>query len=52
MSLDNEDTTGNDLQLNPGSHGLNLPSACTIVIIAGKLTENQEQKKVEQLIST
>ena len=25
-----------DLQLVPGSHGMNVPSICTIVIIAGK----------------
>ena len=24
------------LQLVPGSHGMNVPSTCTIVIIAGK----------------
>ena len=35
MHLDNADT-GNGLQLVPGSHGMNVPSTCTIVIIAGK----------------
>ena len=35
MQLDNEDTH-NRLQLVPGSHGMNVPSTCTIVIIAGK----------------
>ena len=34
MRLDDEDLE-NDLQLVPGSHGMNVPSACTIVIIAG-----------------
>ena len=34
MSLDDEDT-GNGLRLVPGSHGQNVPSTCTIVIIAG-----------------
>ena len=33
MKLDNN--TGKGLQLVPGSHGMNVPSACTIVIIAG-----------------
>ena len=31
-----EEDSENDLQLNPGSHGMNAPSACTIVIIAGE----------------
>ena len=34
MTLAEEDSE-NDLQLNPGSHGMNVPSACSIVIIAG-----------------
>ena len=34
MRLDDEDSE-NDLQLVPGSHGMKVPSACTIVIIAG-----------------
>ena len=34
MRLDDEDT-GNALQLVPGSQGQNVPSTCTIVIIAG-----------------
>ena len=25
----------NSLQLVPGSHGMNVPNACTIVVIAG-----------------
>ena len=35
MSLDNENTW-NGLQLVAGSGGMTVPSACTIVIIAGK----------------
>ena len=35
MTLDDEDTE-NGLQLVPGSHGMNVPSTCSIVIIAGK----------------
>ena len=34
MRLDNEDTW-KDLQLVPESHDMDVPSACTIVIIAG-----------------
>ena len=34
MRLADEDTA-DDLQLVPGSQGMNVPSACTIVIIAG-----------------
>ena len=34
MRLDDE-YTGNGLRLVPGSHGQNVPSTCTIVIIAG-----------------
>ena len=35
MRLDDEDT-GKGLQLVPESYGMDVPSACTIVIIAGK----------------
>ena len=35
MRLDGEDT-GKGLQLVPESHGIDVPSACTIVIISGK----------------
>ena len=38
MRLDDEDT-GKGLQLVPESHGMDVPSACTIVIIAGKLKQ-------------
>ena len=42
MRLDNEDLE-NGLQLVPGSHGINVPSACTNVIIAGcRLTDNHK----------
>ena len=34
MRLDNEHT-GYGLKFVPGSHGMEAPSACTIVIIAG-----------------
>ena len=37
LELDNAETR-NGLQLFPGSHGMNVPSTCTIVIIAGKLS--------------
>ena len=36
MRLDDEDTR-KGLQLVPESHGMDVPSACTIVIIAGKI---------------
>ena len=35
MRLDNEDT-GKGLKLVPETFGMNVPSSCTIVIIAGK----------------
>ena len=35
LRLDDEDT-GIGLQLVPGSFGMDVPNACTIVIIAGK----------------
>ena len=41
MRLADEDPV-DGLQLDPGSHGINVPSACTIVIIAGfRLTRTQ-----------
>ena len=36
MRLDDEDS-GDGLKLVSGTHGMNVPSACTIVIIAGYL---------------
>ena len=38
MRLDDEDT-GKGLQLVPESYGMDVPSACTIVIIAGKIPQ-------------
>ena len=35
MTLDDEHA-GKGLKLIPGTFGMNVPSACTIVIIAGK----------------
>ena len=35
MRLDDEDT-GNSVKLVPETFGMNVPNACTIVIIAGK----------------
>ena len=35
MRLDDEDT-GNIVKLVPETFGMNVPNACTIVIIAGK----------------
>ena len=40
MRLEDEDT-GYNLQLVPGTYGMNVRSACTIVIIAGK---NRQKK--------
>ena len=46
MRLADEDSE-NDLHLVPGSHGMNVPSACTIVIIAGfRLIHTQTVVKV------
>ena len=43
MRLDDVDSD-NDLHLVPGSQGMNVPSACTIVIIAGcRLTDNHKK---------
>ena len=36
MRLDDEDS-GDGLKLVSGSYGMDVPSACTIVIIAGNL---------------
>ena len=36
MTLNDEDT-GNKLQIVPETYGMDVPSACTIVIIAGKI---------------
>ena len=42
MSLDDEDS-GDGLKLLSGTHGMEVPSACTIVIIAG----NNLQTKID-----
>ena len=34
MTLEDEDTE-DGLHFDPGSHGMNVPSTCTIVIMAG-----------------
>ena len=38
MRLDNENT-GNALHIVPETYGMDVPSACTIVIIAGNVTD-------------
>ena len=39
MRLDNEDTEINALHVVPETYGMDVPSACTIVIIAGNVTD-------------
>ncbi len=51
MRLDNEHT-GYGLKFVPGSHGMEAPSACTIVIIAGeevKIPFTQKHRFTKQL---
>ena len=49
MRLDDVDSD-NDLHLVPGSQEMNVPSACTIVIIAGcRLTQIQTQTRIEKV---
>ena len=43
MRLDDEDT-GKGLQLVPESHGMDVPSAFTIVIVAGKIKISWQDK--------
>ena len=43
MRLDDEDT--GSVQLVPQTHGMDVPSACTIVIIAGKWWHTGGQSK-------
>ena len=45
MELDEEDT-GDGIQFVPGSDGMNVPSTCTIVIIAG-ITDTQEKERYD-----
>ena len=37
MRLDDDDDSFDGLKLVLGTHGMNVPNACTIVIIAGNL---------------
>ena len=46
MELDEEDTGDDGIQLVPGSNGMNVPSTCTIVIIAGITHPDDEDKEV------
>ena len=42
MRLDDEDEDSRDgLKIVSGTHGMDVPSACTIVIIAGNLNGSQ-----------
>ena len=47
MRLDDEDSAENGLLLIPGSHGMNVPSACTIVFIAGCILIHTQRLKQE-----
>ena len=51
MKLADEDSK-NGLQLVPGSHGMNVPSACTIVIIAGFQFIHNQTRIVKITFST
>ena len=51
MRLADEDSD-NDLQLVPGSQGMDVPSACTIVIIAGFRSIHTQTKNIKQAFST
>ncbi len=50
MTLDDEDTE-NGLQLVPGSHGMNVPSTCTIIIIAGKIRKALNNRIKEKSVN-
>ena len=58
MNLDDEDkkneteTKNEKLQLVPGSYGMNVPSACTIIIIAGRHECKTENKTTYIFFST
>ena len=45
MELDDEDTE-DGIQLAPGSDGMNVPSTCTILIIAG-IIDTQKKKRYD-----
>ena len=51
MRLADEDSE-NGLHLVPGSHGMNIPSACTTVIIAGFRFIHTQLKNIKQTFST
>ena len=40
MTLNDEDTGNNSLQIVPETYGMDVPSACTIVLIAGKIEKS------------
>ena len=42
----NDDTGNNSLQIVPETHGMEVPSACTIVIIAGKIRKYPDKTKI------
>ena len=48
MRLDDEDT--GSVQLVPQTHGMDVPSACTIVIIAGKIKISWQDKNTFPLL--
>ena len=45
MELDDEDTGDVGIQFVPGSDGMNVPSTCTIVIIAGIIDDQKNKEK-------
>ena len=51
MRLADEESE-NGLQLDLGSHGMNVPSACTIVIIAGSRLTHTQKRIVKVTFST
>ena len=46
MTLNDEDTGNNSLQIVPETFGMDIPSACTIVIIAGKIRKYPDKTKI------
>ena len=51
MKLADEDSE-KGLQLVPGSHGINVPSACTFVIIAGFRFIHTQTRNIKVTFST
>ena len=47
-----DENSENSLQLVPGSHGMGVPSACTIVIIAGCILIHTQTRIVKVTFST